>query len=93
MDRLTRVVFAPAAGVKDLDEWFGRLDAAVSLRTDARWHAEALTLSADLPEDEAQFVVERAREALGDAIEIRKGEQGSTVIVTDVATGHTMDEG
>jgi cystathionine gamma-synthase len=88
----THVVLAPAPGVTDLDEWFGRLDAAVSLRSDARWHCKHDALAAYLPEDEAALVADRAREALGDAIDIQTRVEEPSVLVTDAVAGRPIDE-
>jgi hypothetical protein len=86
------VVLAPAADVTDLDEWFGRLDAAVALRADARWHGEAQALAADLPAEEAAVVLERARMALGDSLEIHTEDESPAVVVTEAVAGRPIDE-
>jgi hypothetical protein len=88
----THLVLAPAEGVTDLDEWYGRLDAVVAMSDDARWHCEHHGIAADLPEDEAERVLLKARGALGEALEVRSGEATPTVLVTDAAGGRPIDE-
>jgi hypothetical protein len=89
---VTHLILAPAAGVTDLDEWYGRLSAVVGIRDDARWHCESRGIAADLPSDEAERVLFCARSALGEALEARSGDSGATVIVTDAVGGRPIDE-
>jgi hypothetical protein len=88
---LMHVTLAPANGVTDLDEWFAQLDQALGIRHDSRWKGDATALKADLPTDEAEHIVTRVRNILGESVETSiHSEDG--MIVTDSVAGRPIDE-
>lgn len=85
---IQHLVLEPAPGVTDLEEWYGRLDDALGMRHDARWHCEqGEALAADLPHEEAIRALKIAREVLGDALVVASGPEPPEVIVTEAAPG------
>ena len=91
-ESVTHLVLAPAADVTDLDEWYARLDSAVAVRGDARWHADHDGIGAVLHEEEAAEVLARAKDVLGDALEVRSGDLAQAVFVADAVGGRPIDE-
>jgi hypothetical protein len=91
-ESVTHVVLAPAAYVTDLDEWYARLDSVVSVSGDARWQPDHDGIGAMLHDDEAADVLARAKDVLGDALEVRSGDHGQAVLVADAVGGRPIDE-
>ena len=88
---MTHVVLAPSAEVTDVAEWYARLDRAVALATDQRWRCEHDCVVANIPDDEAISVIERARGELGESLEVREGD-AVAVFVADLVSGRPIDE-
>ena len=91
-ETVTHLVLAPAADVTDLDEWYARLDSAVAVSGDSRWQPDHDGIGAVLHDDEAAEVLARAKDVLGDALEVRSGDQTQAVLVADVVGGRPIDE-